>query len=190
MSILKKLYVIIDSVRINLQGCRKLHKIHPSELNEGFRVTALHRCEFRQMISDYKKAFDSKILISFLIPCFLFCNKLCFVLRDENNKIMAYMFFLFNKQEYIYNYIHSKAIFVANGYLNTGMGALLENHVLEYLKFNTTLRGVRARVTLTNKNAYRLIKYNGFEIIEEYTDPIKKKKRIYIVKDFQRNGNK
>ena len=184
MSLLKKILSIICNLYTNIQGCRVLLKIPYITLDNGYCITALHRCEFRQMKKDYYKAFDSKLLKSIELVCYIFCEKLCFVLRDENDKILAYMFFIFNKHEWIQGYIHSNLIFVADDFQNTGVGALLEGNVLKFLQNNTSLRGIMARVTIQNKNAYRLIKYNGFEVMEEYTEANTGKKRVYVVKKF------
>ena len=47
-----------------------------------------------------------------------------------------------------------------------------------------------ARVTIENKNAYRLIRYNGFNVIKEYTEEGTGKRRVYVVKNFNRDGVK
>ncbi len=186
MHLLKSGWSTLKCIYTNYRGTSLLKPIRSFKVRDDCIIMSLKLKEMWKVRKDFKVAFSSNMLLSSWLIFLLFRRRLCFVLKNQKGSIMAYMFFMFNENEFKNNYIHASELFAASGFLNTGVGAIIESEVLHYLQVESSLNGVMARVTITNKNAYKLIEYNGFEVLSKYFDSKINQHRAYVLKKFER----
>ncbi len=181
---------VAKSLWTNFRGCHALPVIKRMAVGKSIHVDYLRWKDIFLARKEHLKVFHEPMSAGQFLLLLFFRRKLSFVLKNSKGESIAYMLLYFNANELKCNCIHIGALYMAEKFQGTGRAALLEKTVLTYLQEETKVSEVRARVTIENEDAYTLVLGNGFVVLEEYEDKGIKKKRAYVAKKINRDGDK
>ena len=161
-----KLSSIITTIQrffLNLKACRNLPKI-PSrvEVKDGLYMSYGTSKEVKEI---YREQGSS---IPFLLITLAFRKKLCFVLRDSNDKFLATCCYYFNIKEYRLGFIHLSYHYTASSERGKGYGQIISTASEEYIDEFYPVKGIRIRVLQSNIASMRCRIVSGYKIIEEF----------------------
>lgn len=114
----------------------------------------------------------------------IFGKKLCFLMIDENEKLIGFIFLYFSYNDIKNRRIHSAFACMQSNYRGCGYGALLFIFALNWFTKIKWIKGISSRFAIDNNLSRKLHEKVGFKIIKKYFDEYIKKEKAYAICDF------
>lgn len=185
MKIIKYLNSLNHKTRfffLNLYCFLKIkNPIPPLQFDEKVGFSALGKTDIKEFICVYKHLNNSSTIDFFKFFLLkIFSTRSCFIAKDtETKKIIGINYYYFNKKDSVENSIHEAFIGVIEEYQKIGIATALRKHALNQLS-KSNLKFVSTNISKNNIPSFNSAKKLGFEISEEWFDPVSNQKIYYL----------
>ena len=169
----------------NIIHARKLVKIQKKQIEskslELYQLDCYRKGDLKTIRSIHRKCLNSDITNSNRVLIQILGHKLCYLIRDNSQRVIACILFYFDKRDIQEETIHLSSIIVSEEKHGCGLGSLLVKYSIENLRGIKGLMGVSSRVSLNNKASLKVHTNSNFKIKEEYYDTELQEMRVYLV---------
>lgn len=155
----------IDEIKIQDKRIIGFKKEYLGDLIEMWNL------EFK--FSEFKFSRRDKYILYF------FGNKICYLMIDNNGRLLGFMYFYFNWRDLVNRRIHSALAYMSPDCRGKGLGSVLHDNVFSSIFKNRWVRGISARWSSCNEAVSRILSKFGFEVVEKYLDKTTGEKRLY-----------
>lgn len=173
----------------NIVHARKLSKISIKQIEnkefELYKLDYYRKGDLEAIRSIHRESLNSDLTHSNRLLIKFLGHKLCFIIRDNSQKVIACILFYFDKNDIRKKRIHLGTIVVSEEKHGCGLGTLLIKHAIGNLECAKDLIGISSRVSLNNVVSLRLHRSNKFIIKEQYYDNKMHEMRAYLVRELK-----
>lgn len=111
---------------------------------------------------------------------YLLLGKKLIICARDNNKIIGFMLFYFNKRDATEDTIHEGYIFVSPMHRGFGVATAMRQYAIEHFR-RCGRSGISSRISASNLPSLQSAQKVGYRIVEEYFDCALNEKRYYLV---------
>lgn len=160
-----------------------------TETENGITYRGMHRSELNSINRLYMLMNDgSKLALARRLVYWFVGDRIVIVVSkqvQDEEKIIGFNMFYFNKQDIEQNTIHGGFICIDNSYQGLGIGSKLRRKGVMHFSA-TYLSGMSSRIDLSNKASLAVAFKVGFKPVEQYTDPVTGVERYYLINWFDK----